>query len=911
MLLNSSFRSGTKSTRRRRFSAARLVLAALCFLALPAWPQDAITCGGDQINTGNFYLNFANSNYEYPLSSPSGTNANGDLNSKYYQMFYSIANATSFFQANGCNFELVIVGALPDARYFSITDNDMHFSETQHLADADIDPIGGAPRHYRNSFIPLKPYNGSEPYLVPVSLGSIPASPIPGCAITPFEEDNLLDATQRHPSMDWNTDLLDLNNGVRHVADTPEHATGPNNSGPNTAGSILVRNYLLPETCTSSGGTITCIPANPAPQPYVIVRDTVTGCAYPVSFLTANGLVNDPTATPPLNYPTTAIVSTVDAAQLDHTLTDWNDERQHQQHTYNADLTPEACYANGDAHNGTPPFPNDVAWVRSQEWVGSPGPDDSYIGTAVPGADLKSALPTVAGGPAQYLLRFRFQLPNMPKTPCPWTSGNAPCSLSGSEQLRYMSLTFGYQTATQSELLANPDEQFVADPDGLNAGLQNNPPVSIVSLADLAFAQNSTRCNASSSSCYVTLLVNVGGTLPTWLQQANATGLPTQGFNPPTPTGSSGSAYSVWWVNGYTVLDLSQFTQFTQNVCSSSLGTCLPLLVNIRNTLPSTVQGTLPAAFNCSGAAVPFSTAVYTNLNGTTGSSLMGPYVPLVDYPNPFAQNFSTHADTSSSNLPSATYCGQLPTSGPPSPNSPALASPTGSGCNPCVNYPTQYWPQPGTTSPPNLVCGPASSPQPTGIYFVATQRTSLAPPGPQGQGGCAFVPPSGTNNPCTQIVAQSPQMVNQAGSANGWLPPMPLKIVGSGFGFLPQTELPLVLTSSSYLDIVNDGASGAAEDQWDSNTSSCQFYIANWTDSSISVINYLPPVKLNGEQTPLSPLTDFSFLTFFTALPNTGSPCPVQNNDKLTFTVTNPQSPATIYQTQPIQVYAAGTTPN
>jgi hypothetical protein len=60
-------------------------------------------------------------------------------------LYYSIWNATNANSAwvkanNYCPVELVIVGTFPDSRYFSVTDYDMHYANTQHLADAELDP---------------------------------------------------------------------------------------------------------------------------------------------------------------------------------------------------------------------------------------------------------------------------------------------------------------------------------------------------------------------------------------------------------------------------------------------------------------------------------------------------------------------------------------------------------------------------------------------------------------------------------------------------------------------------------------------------------------------------------------------------------------------------------------------------
>ena len=107
------------------------VLAASCFLAAPAWSQGncIVPAGVNTKPTGTgFFGSFANSTYEIPISSGSGTNVNfGDLNVTYFQMYYSITNLNTWMAANNyCPVELVIVGTFPDVRYFSVTDNDMH-----------------------------------------------------------------------------------------------------------------------------------------------------------------------------------------------------------------------------------------------------------------------------------------------------------------------------------------------------------------------------------------------------------------------------------------------------------------------------------------------------------------------------------------------------------------------------------------------------------------------------------------------------------------------------------------------------------------------------------------------------------------------------------------------------------------
>jgi hypothetical protein len=830
---------------RDRLGAA-VLLGVACFLTLPASaqvgcipPSGALgnpTCQGN--SCGSFFSNFANPTYWTQLAGNASGGA-GDMNAAYSAMYYSIANLTNA-QNGYCQMEFVVVGTFPEGRYMVITDNDMHYASAQHLADADIDPVGGQGQSYTNPFVPdppatSPPYNGAQWYLVPVSLGYIPnpSTVTNGCGIDPFEEDNLLDATERHLSMDWNGEVQAGNAPTSlHLVDTPDHLA------PNTAGSIFVRDYLSQVGCTSASDPTTCQQHPKPPPTYFILRDVGTGCAYTSAFVQSNLLYNSKAGT---GNPATAVVSLGDPSTPGNS--NWLSVDQHQQHITNANVTPDACYANGNpaqggSGSGAPNFYNQVAWTRSPEWVGTPGPDDSYIG----GALGPTALAAVANGGAngRGVVRFRFQLPNMPNTPCP-----APytCGLTGSEQLRYTSLTFGSQQATSAQLIANPELYYVADPDGIG-GLAAPATQSIVSLADTAFAKTTD----GNGNNYVTLLVNVGPTtnLPAWLQyQPSGTQGQAQGV---MPVANDSGTYSVWQVDGYTVLDMSQFTLFQNVVCSTtgSTTTCNhPLLMQIRNTLPS-------STFGCSGAAVPFSTAEYTDAGG-----LMGPYVPLVDYWTPPATATAAGVPP----LPSASACGVLPSNAKPTIN-PIV------GLSNQQNFPQQYWQSSGS-SPLYLNCGTsqATSPQ---ILFATTQWPFSTP-------ASQLNPPCTTSpNPCTNVVSQSlPAPILSEGS-----PPLPVNIVGSGFGYLPQ-PLPfagpassLAPAGSTYLrirDCANDQS--CSSPIWDTASSlapACQVYIANWTDTSIWLEVNLPVDTQDYYQfnlrlpSTVSPLADVTPLAFF-----------------------------------------------
>jgi hypothetical protein len=224
------------------------------------------------------------------------------------------------------------------------------------------------------------------------------------------------------------------------------------------------------------------------------------------------------------------------------------------------------------------------------------------------------------------------------------------------------------------------------------------------------------------------------------------------------------------------------------------------------------------------------------------------------------------------------------------------------------VNYPVQYWTGTGA-----LNCTPAGVRTPN-ITFVATQRTTLATPTVCTPGSN---PP--VTNACTQIITQASEDQGQ------WKPALPLKIVGTGFGFLPETMLPMAAGSSPYLEVSSDGAGSGQP--WDSShipfweltgtpTGTCQIYIANWMDSSISLVLGIPAGVSNSTKAlPLLAPEDISFQTFMFPLPypNAPLPCPVQAQDNLTFTITNPQSsPPTAVPFPPFTVSSyTNTAPN
>jgi hypothetical protein len=127
-----------------------------------------------------------------------------------------------------------------------------------------------------------------------------------------------------------------------------------------------------------------------------------------------------------------------------------------------------------------------------------------------------------------------------------------------------------------------------------------------------------------------------------------------------------------------------------------------------------------------------------------------------------------------------------------------------------------------------------------------------------------------------------------------------------------PQQILPFAGQASTLVDPVAHnpvlriqdcigGQQGCAT--WDTATSAqCQVYIANWTDSSISLDVNLPYPTTDQYGMTESPLSDMSPLTFFPNPQNTTTQaCPVAYNDALTLTVANAQGGGTA---GPICVY-------
>ena len=354
---------------------------------------------GNEFPTGDFFGNFQNPCYTIRLATGTGNVEYGDLNAEYYQMFFKVDP----------RYQLILVGSFPNTRYFSISLNDEHEALSQAILDTSIVPLTS---QYVNPNLPGVAYMSGQQYAVPIGFGGTPGDLQTGCMMNGYNVSvNGLDATQRHPGMDWNSDagvFAQYPTFADHVVDTPQH------TNPNTAGIIMVRAYL--DQSSQTGSTV----------PHVIVRDVASGCAYPAAYA----------------LDTLQIVTTTNATGLP-----WlNTAQVSGHHIYENDYLPKLC-------NAPPPTSNSLEWSRLPDYVPITNPNAAYIVAAAP-----PKLPKTLSKAGE-VMRIRMRIPGTPPTPC--TNG---CSRSGNEQMRYMSLTFSDPSGVPMASLA--DTFFTKDPNG-------------------------------------------------------------------------------------------------------------------------------------------------------------------------------------------------------------------------------------------------------------------------------------------------------------------------------------------------------------------------------------------------------------------------------------------------------------
>jgi hypothetical protein len=375
---------------------------------------------GNEFPTGDFFSNFDNSCYTIHLGESNGTNGDyGDMNGRYYKIFFKVDP----------RYQLIILGAFPNSRYFSLVLYDAHKALSQSLLDENIVPLTS---QYINPYLPGKAFANGQQYAGVVGFGGTPGTLETGCMMNGYNVAvNTLDATVRHPGINWNTDaglFQTYPTFPAHVVDTPQH------SNPNTAGILMIRSYM----------DIT--PSNYDTNPHIIVRDMASGCAYPAAYA----------------------LDTLQLVTTDNSIGDgWLDETQiEHHHYYENQYLPELCFGVDTQ--------NQLGWTRGNEYVAAGDVDSGYIGSKSISAGLTTNLAA-----AGRVLRIRLRMPTTPPTPC--TNG---CSRSGTEQLRYRSLSF-----------------------------EATGGVTLTSLADNAFTKD--------PNGYATLIVGTGAAIPPWITAAN------------------------------------------------------------------------------------------------------------------------------------------------------------------------------------------------------------------------------------------------------------------------------------------------------------------------------------------------------------------------------------------------------
>jgi hypothetical protein len=312
-----------------------------------------------------------------------------------------------FYQVDP-SYEIVILGTFPNTRYFSITDYDAHGATAGSILDVNIVPLTSA---YINPYQPGTAFVDGQKYAASIGFEGTPGTLEAGCTMNGFNvEVNSMDGTQRHTGMDWNSDPNVFRaepDFTPHIVDTPQH------TNPNTAGVVMIRNYL----------DIT--PNSYETTPHFILRDVASGCAYPAAYAlnTLQVVANN---------------STTGSAWLDSTQSDLH-------RVYENKLLPRLCFATD--------MRQVPAWTRGTEYVPGALPDGTYTTATVP-AGLPQNL--VAEGK---VMRIRYRIPTTPPTPC--TNG---CSRSGNEELRYLSLSF--EAADEITLASLADSAFTQDPNG-------------------------------------------------------------------------------------------------------------------------------------------------------------------------------------------------------------------------------------------------------------------------------------------------------------------------------------------------------------------------------------------------------------------------------------------------------------
>ncbi len=265
---------------------------------------------------------------------------------------------------------------------------------------------------FTNPFLPNTPFAANQLYGITVGFGD----PIP---TNPSPGCSTSDTTIDQNFMDASMIHQGISwNGYPGLpANFPVHLTGPS-----LGGGLFIRTYdsLSDESI-----------------PTVMIRQTSDGCAITVQQAKDKSIISlDPLFG----------ASYADKAQV----------KAHEQFAYG--IQTNECYQ-------ADPL-NQAYWSRSSDYVPGDNDDAAYLSFDI-SPDIYKAIRK-----GDQFIRIQFQLPQMPTTPC----ADDNCYLTGSEQLRYRSLSFQNGVKTLASL---KDSDMVRDPSGnvaIIVGIGTKPP---------------------------------------------------------------------------------------------------------------------------------------------------------------------------------------------------------------------------------------------------------------------------------------------------------------------------------------------------------------------------------------------------------------------------------------------------
>jgi hypothetical protein len=378
------------------------------------------------------------------------------------------ATYSVMYYATNPAYELIVVGEFPSARYFSLTVNDDQLAVSAWIKDYQFVPLTISTI---NPYKPNTTYIPNQFYAAEIGFGGTqPVTVAAGCSLNGYNvHGNFIDASVRNTAVGW---VLE--------PDMPSTFPAYQNTGPNMGGSITFRRYLSgPELGYSH-----------LSNPSVIVRRLSDGSAVPASQVAALNLIstNELWVAPYLQQ-----------TKLQN-LT-WYYETYLPQWFYPADPT------------------NAVQWVGPPAYLKAENPDAGYLG----GTLSATAMQAVAQG--QNFVRFRFRLPKMAQI----AGGNTTATLTGTEQLRYWSLSFMSPSGT---LLSISDAQLHPDPNGnvtLIVGPKAECPAYVSPLNYYTFIDTTSIASISTAT---TLAIRTILPASTFLGSVNSVPYRTSEYNP-------------------------------------------------------------------------------------------------------------------------------------------------------------------------------------------------------------------------------------------------------------------------------------------------------------------------------------------------------------------------------------------